>query len=99
MFVVFYFLFDLHTHISIHYYVFKELRSCYRDQPLVGVRAAANRLGLIFFAVYRTPILAIIFCLNLALIVDKSHDEDFKLNVYIMTEAFTIMVYCITIAK
>ena len=74
-------------------------RSCYQDQPLAGVRAAANRLGLIFLAVYRTPIFAIIFCLNLTLIVDKSrNDKDFKLNVYLMTGAFTVMVSCITIA-
>lgn len=53
----------------------------------------------ISMAVYGTPILAIIFCLNLAIIIDKSrHDKDFKLNVYLMTGAFTIMVSCITIA-
>ena len=53
----------------------------------------------IFMAVYGTPILAIIFCINLALIIDKSsNDKDFKVNVYIMTGAFTIMVSCITIA-
>ena len=53
----------------------------------------------IFMAVYGTPILAIIFCLNLALIIDKScKDKDFRLNVYLMTGAFTIMIYCITIA-
>lgn len=52
-----------------------------------------------FMAVYGTPILAIIFCINLALIIDKSHkNEAFKLNVYLMTGSFTIMVYCITIA-
>ena len=52
-----------------------------------------------FMAVYGTPILAIIFCLNLALIIDKSrNDKDFKLNVYLMTGAFTVMVSCITIA-
>ena len=53
----------------------------------------------IIMAVYGTPVLAIIFCLNLALIIDKSrHDKDFKLNVYFMTGAFTIMMTCITIA-
>lgn len=39
-----------------------------------------------FMAVYGTPILAIIFCINLALIIDKSrHDKDFRVNVYLMT--------------
>lgn len=53
----------------------------------------------IFMAVYGTPVLAIIFCLNLALIIDKSRsDKDFKLNVYLMTGAFTIMMSSITIA-
>ena len=53
----------------------------------------------IFMAVYGTPILAIIFCLNLALIIDKSrNDKDFTSNVYFMTGSFTIMVSCITIA-
>ena len=53
----------------------------------------------IFMAIYGTPVLAIIFCLNLALIIDKSrHDKDFTANVYFMTGAFTIMVSCITIA-
>ena len=53
----------------------------------------------ISMAVYGTPILAIIFCLNLALIIDKSrHDKDFRLNVYSLTGAFTVMVSCITIA-
>lgn len=53
----------------------------------------------IFIAVYGTPVLAIIFCLNLALIIDKSHnDKDLSLNVYLMTGAFTIMMSCITIA-
>ena len=52
-----------------------------------------------FIAVYGTPILAIIFCLNLALIIDKSRkDKDFTLNVYLMTGAFTIMISCITMA-
>ena len=52
-----------------------------------------------FMAVYGTPILAIIFCLNLALIIVKSRkDKDFRLNVYLMTGAFTIMIYCITMA-
>ncbi|WP_225231103.1 hypothetical protein [Solibacillus faecavium] len=50
-------------------------------------------------AVYGTPVLAIIFCLNLALIIDKSrNDKDFQVNVYLMTGAFTIMMSCITIA-
>ena len=54
---------------------------------------------LTFMAVYGTPILAIIFCLNLALIIDKSRkDKDFTLNVYLMTGSFTIMIYCITMA-
>ncbi|MEK4629037.1 MAG: hypothetical protein ABS944_03595 [Solibacillus sp.] len=53
----------------------------------------------IFMAVYGTPVLAIIFCLNLALIIDKSRKEiDFRLNVYFMTGAFTIMISCITMA-
>lgn len=53
----------------------------------------------IFMAVYGTPVLSIIFCLNLALIIDKSrNDKDFTLNVYLMTGAFTIMISCITIA-
>ena len=53
----------------------------------------------IFMVVYGTPILAIIFCLNLALIIDRSRqDKDFRLNVYLMTGAFTIMITCITIA-
>ena len=52
-----------------------------------------------FIAVYGTPILAIIFCLNLVLIIDKSRkDKDFTLNVYLMTGAFTIMISCITMA-
>ncbi|MEE1130280.1 MAG: hypothetical protein UHX00_01485 [Caryophanon sp.] len=52
-----------------------------------------------FIAVYGTPILAIIFCLNLVLIIDKSrNDQDFRWNVYFMTGAFTIMVSSITIA-
>ena len=52
-----------------------------------------------FMAVYGTPFLAIIFCLNLALIIDKSRkDKDFTLNVYLMTGAFTIMISCITMA-
>lgn len=53
----------------------------------------------IFMAVYGTPILAVLFCLNLALIIDKSrNNQDFKFNVYVMTGAFTIMMSCITIA-
>ncbi|WP_339212335.1 hypothetical protein [Solibacillus sp. FSL W8-0372] len=53
----------------------------------------------IYMAVYGTPVLAIIFCLNLALIIDKSrNDKDFHVNVYLMTGAFTIMMSCITIA-
>lgn len=52
-----------------------------------------NAPNLALAAVYGTPILAIIFCLNLAIIIDKAHhDKDFKLKVYLMTGAFTIMV-------
>ncbi|MEK5184768.1 hypothetical protein MKY27_06725 [Solibacillus sp. FSL R5-0449] len=53
----------------------------------------------IFMAVYGTPILAVLFCLNLAIIIDKSrNNQDSKFNVYVMTGAFTIMMSCITIA-
>lgn len=53
----------------------------------------------IFMAVYGTPILAVLFCLNLAIIIDKSrNNRDSKFNVYVMTGAFTIMMSCITIA-
>ncbi|MEK4385551.1 hypothetical protein MKZ25_07040 [Solibacillus sp. FSL W7-1464] len=53
----------------------------------------------IFMAVYGTPVLAVLFCLKLALIIDKSRkDEDFRFNVYVMTGAFTLMISCITIA-
>lgn len=53
----------------------------------------------IFMAVYGTPVLSIIFCINLALIIDKSRqDKDFNWNVYFMTGAFTVMTTCITIA-
>lgn len=53
----------------------------------------------IYMAVYGTPILAIVFCLNLALIIDKSrNDKDFTINVWVMTAAFTTMITCITIA-
>lgn len=54
----------------------------------------------ISMAVYGTPILAIIFCLNLAIIIDKSrHDKNFKFNVFLMTGAFTIMVSCFNFSK
>lgn len=50
-------------------------------------------------AVYGTPIFSIIFCWNIARIIDKARrDEDFRWNVYLMTGAFTIMMSSITIA-
>lgn len=56
-------------------------------------------LFFIMMAIYGTPVLSIIFCWNLARIIDKARkDEDFSGNVYWMTGAFTVMMTCITIA-
>jgi len=54
---------------------------------------------IIMIAAYGTPVLAIIFCLNLVSIikkVNKGENEDVSVNTFLMTGAFTIMVSCIT---
>jgi len=51
----------------------------------------------VMIAAYGTPILAIIFCLNLVSIIKKvSKGANFSVNTFLMTAAFTIMVTCIT---
>jgi len=52
---------------------------------------------IIMVAAYGTPVLAIIFCLNLVSIIKKvNKGADFSVNTFLMTAAFTIMVSCIT---
>ncbi|PZX07405.1 hypothetical protein C7437_101518 [Psychrobacillus insolitus] len=53
----------------------------------------------IFIAVYGTPILAIIFCLNLISIIKKvKAEENFSINTVWLTVSFAIMVWSIAVA-
>ena len=52
-----------------------------------------------FIAVYGTPILAIIFCLNLISIIKKvKAEENFSINTVWMTVSFVLMMWSIAVA-
>lgn len=52
-----------------------------------------------FIAVYGTPILSVIFCLNLISIIKKvKSEESFSINTVWLTLSFTIMMWSIAVA-
>ncbi|WP_419962389.1 hypothetical protein [Psychrobacillus sp. BM2] len=56
-------------------------------------------LFFIFIAVYGTPILATIFCLNLISIIKKvKAEENFSINTVWLTVSFVIMMWSIAVA-
>lgn len=53
----------------------------------------------VFIAVYGTPILAIIFCVNLVTIIKKGkEDQPTIFNTFLLTASFTLMAWSIAFA-